>query len=104
MSGEGVRPLSTKVCALKYWATPMNLDKLRSFLGLACYYRHFDHNYSAAPFNFPTCNFWAREQHKVCDKLKKALATYNCLRTIHRYRQLVVDMDTCDVHIGLVLH
>ena len=35
----------------------MNLDELRSFLGLECYYKYFVPNYSehATPFNFQPC-------------------------------------------------
>ena len=45
--GEGVSPLSSKIAALTHWAAPVNLDELRSFLGLACYYKHFVPEYSA---------------------------------------------------------
>ena len=47
VSGEGVRPLSSKIAALSHWAVPVNLDELGSFLGLACYYKHFVPEYSA---------------------------------------------------------
>ena len=36
---EGIKPLTEKVFALTHWATPVNLEELRSFLGLACYSR-----------------------------------------------------------------
>ena len=56
VSGDGVRPLRGKVAALQHWATPANVDELRSFLGLACYYKHFIGDYSkhAAPLNLLT--------------------------------------------------
>ena len=31
VSGEGVRPLSAKIKALKHWSTPENLEEVRSF-------------------------------------------------------------------------
>ena len=68
VSGEGVRPLGSKIAALKHWAIPVNLDELRSFLGLACYYKHFVPDYSAheAPLNELTRKevpfLWGKEQ------------------------------------------
>ena len=41
VSGEGVRLLTAKVKVLQHWATLKTLDELRSFLGLACNYKHF---------------------------------------------------------------
>ena len=110
MSWEGVPPLSAKIMALKHWATPVNLGELKSFLGLACYYKHFVHDYSkdAAPLNLLTCKdtpfFSGDMQQDAFDHLKNALATFPCLGTIQRHGQLVVDTDACDVAIGAVLH
>ena len=91
VSGEGVRPLSAKVMLLKHWASPVNLDKLRSFLGLVCYYKSFVHTYSkhAGQLNFLTHKdgpfFWGEEQQDAFEYLKKALATFPCLGTIQRH-------------------
>ena len=53
VSGAGVRPLSGKIAALQHWATPANVDELRSFLGLACYYKHFIGDYSKRAIKSP---------------------------------------------------
>ena len=96
--------------ALTHWATPVNLDELQSFLGLACYYKHFVPNYSAhaALLNFLTHKevllIWGKGQQEAFERLKNALATYPCLGTIKRHGLLVVDTDACDVAICAVLH
>ena len=62
-------------------ATPVNLKELRSFLGLACYYKQFIENYSmhAAPLNLLTRKntpfFWGSEQKQAFMKLRDALLT-----------------------------
>ena len=97
MSGDGVRPLRSKVAALQHWATPANIDELRSFLGLACYYKHFIGDYSkrAAPLNLLTRKdtpfIWGEQQREAFAFLKHALASFPCLGTIQRDGQLIVD-------------
>ena len=77
VSGDGVRPLRGKVAALQHWATPANIDELRSFLGLACYYKHFIGDYSkrAAPLNLLTRKdtpfIWGEQQREAFAFLKK---------------------------------
>ena len=101
--------MTAKLCALKHWATPVNLDELRSFLGLACYYKDFVPNYSvhAAPINFLTRKevpfILGKEQQEAFERLKNTLATFPCLGIIKCHGQLVVDTDACDVTIGAVL-
>lgn len=35
----------TKIVAIKSWLTPSSAKDIRSFLGLACYYRKYVHNF-----------------------------------------------------------
>ena len=50
---QGIGPDSEKVEAIKKLIPPRNVSQLRSFLGLARYYRKFIHNFSeiARPLN-----------------------------------------------------
>jgi hypothetical protein len=46
ISGEGVAVDPKKVEAVTEWKQPKNVKDIRSFLGLAGYYRHFIENFS----------------------------------------------------------
>ena len=41
ISGAGIMTETGKVAAVRHWPTPTNIHQLRSFLGLASYYRRF---------------------------------------------------------------
>ena len=45
ISVEGVATVPKKISAIAKWLTPDNVTKLRSFLGLASYYRRFIKGY-----------------------------------------------------------
>jgi hypothetical protein len=45
ISGQGLATDPLKIAAIQHWPTPTNVEQLRSFLGLAGYYRKFIKNF-----------------------------------------------------------
>jgi len=71
-------PDPEKVSAIRSWATPTDVSLLRSFLGLASYYRRYIHQFAniAAPYNLTnkgTPFAWDHSCESAFAKLKYAL-------------------------------
>jgi hypothetical protein len=109
ISAEGISVDQRKVDAIKSWPTPTNISELRSFLGLATYYRKFVKDFSAIatpltallhkdkPYN------WEKEQQSAFEQLKQHLVSAPVLILPDPTKPFTVTTDASDFAIGAVL-
>ena len=79
VSSNGVEPDSAKIKAIQEWKIPTNVKEIRSFLGLAGYYRRFIKDFAkiAAPLtdltrkNIPYR--WSLREGEAFNKLKELM-------------------------------
>ena len=91
------------------WPRPKSVHDVRSFLGLASYYRSFVRGFSemARPLTELTRAGvewkWSTSQHQAFNRLKLALTTAPVLRLPDFERQFVVTTDASDAAVGAIL-
>lgn len=108
---DGLRVMQDKVDAVQKWPQPRNASELRSFLGLAGYYRRFVQGFSrlAAPLHELTHTAdgqtysWQPQHQAAFDALKQALRDAPVLALPDPDRQYVVNTDASDFATGAVL-
>uniref|UniRef100_A0A3P9J3I3 Gypsy retrotransposon integrase-like protein 1 n=1 Tax=Oryzias latipes TaxID=8090 RepID=A0A3P9J3I3_ORYLA len=109
IGSEGISTLEEKVQAVRDWPTPTTLRDLKSFLGLASYYRRFVRGFSciAAPLfhlQKKDCDFvWTQECEQAFSSLKKALTNSPILTPPDPKLPFILDTDASDVGMGAVL-
>ncbi|GBG83825.1 hypothetical protein CBR_g37625 [Chara braunii] len=109
LDGDDVKPEDSKIAAIRDWPTPRTLTELRSFLGLANYYRKFVRNFStiAAPLRRllrkETIWKWDKDCTFAMKKLKQALIEYPVLKVADPSLPFVVTTDASQYDIGAVL-
>ena len=98
-----------KVHAVKEYPQPTNVSEIRSFLGLANYYRRFIHDFAtiAEPLHALTRKNvifkWTSEQEKAFTTLKFLLTSTPVLATPNFEQPFIVRTDASDKGIGAVL-
>ena len=98
-----------KVDAVKQWPTPTNVSELRSFLGLAGYYRRFLEQYSkiALPLTELTKDEvewkWTDSEKGAFEQLKSMLSDAPVLRLADPERPYVIHCDASGYAIGACL-
>ena len=81
VSAHGVEVDEEKIKAVREWKPPQNVSQVRSFLGLAGFYRQFVKDFSsiAAPINQLTKKdipfYWGEAQENAFEELKKRLTS-----------------------------
>ncbi|CAM8878468.1 unnamed protein product [Rhodiola kirilowii] len=108
VSYAGVEVDPSKIEAIKSWPIPTSLKQLRSFLGLAGYYRRFVAKYAqlSAPLTDmlrKDAFIWSTEAASAFDSLKLALSTTPVLSLPDFSRPFVVQSDASGVGMGAVL-
>ena len=109
VSDKGIATDPQKAVAIKDWPTPNNVRDVRSFLGLANYYRRFVAHFSsvAAPLTALTGSLikwlWGPEEQKAFDALKTALITAPILSAPDPNKSFIIKCDASKHGIGAVI-
>jgi hypothetical protein len=109
VSGEGVGTDPKKIEAVEYWPTPAVVRDVRSFLGLASYYRKFVRSFAeiAAPLHALTGKntpfHWTDGCQRSFEQLKLALIQAPVLAMPVENEPYLLDTDASNHGIGAVL-
>ena len=109
VSSQGVSASPEKIKAVQDWPTPTTVRDVRSFLGLASYYRRFIYNFSkiAKPMTDLTREkvpfSWGTDQDAAFSRLKRALTTAPVLKLPDFTKQFVITTDASAVSVGGVI-
>lgn len=108
ISHEGVKVDPSKIKAIREWNKPVNISKLRGFLGLTGYYRRFinDYVHRIAPLtNLLKKNSfqWNEEAGKCLKDLKEVMANAPVLATPDFSKPFIIECDASGFGIGAVL-
>ncbi|KAI3459661.1 hypothetical protein Pfo_016324 [Paulownia fortunei] len=109
VSAKGIEADEEKVNAIQDWPTPTTINQIRSFYGLASFYRHFVQNFSSiaallievikksVPFK------WGHEQEKAFKLIKDKLTNAHLLVLPNFTKMFEIECDASCIGIGGVL-
>ncbi|GBG81139.1 hypothetical protein CBR_g31815 [Chara braunii] len=109
ISGDGLAPEEAKIAAIQEWPQPQTVRDVRSFFGLASYYRKFVRNFSAvaAPLTNLTKKdtpfLWSLHCQMTFARLKQALTRAPALKLSDPTLPFVLTTDASQYGIGAVL-
>ena len=109
VSSKGVQVDEEKVKAIQEWPTPKSVTEVRSFHGLASFYRLFVKDFStlAAPLNEVTKKNvvfkWGEKQEEASNALKQKLINAPILAWQNFSKSFEIECDASNVGIGAVL-
>jgi len=109
VSADGINPMPDKLEAIRDWPVPHCLKDVRSFYGLASYYRRFVKGFTtiAEPLTRLTGKMarfeWTEEAQQAFEALKKALVEATSLAFPVPQEPCILDTDASNVAVGGVL-
>jgi len=109
VSSKGVHVDKEKVATIQHWPTPTNVSEVRSFHGLASFYRKFVKDFStiATPLN-PIVKKdvvfkWGQDQIEAFESLKEKLTKAPILALPNFAKTFEIECNGSNIGIGVVL-
>jgi len=109
VSHNGVSTDPSKIKSVQQWPPPQNIKELRSFLGLAGYYRKFVQHFAtlARPLTDllkkGSIFIWTPSHQAAMDALKSALVSALVLTLLDFSKPFQLQTDASDLGVGAVL-
>ncbi|XP_060568984.1 uncharacterized protein LOC132727472 [Ruditapes philippinarum] len=109
VSEEGISCNPDKIQSIKGWPVPTNKSEVKSFLGLASYYRKFISGHANLTFHLNELTqkkkkfIWTEDCQESFDKLKEKLTSPPVLAFPQENGLFILDTDGCNTSIGCVL-
>lgn len=109
VSHDGIRCNPEKISAVCDWPTPTSVTEIRSFIGIASYYRRFIENFSNVAYPLTRLTQkdrkfeWSEDCEQAFNSLKHLLTTAPILSYPSTYDMFILDTDASAYGVGAVL-